>query len=537
MNQFIRPNVIPLVLLALIIVIVPTYAYNNVETVLFAESLMGIPFELGGNTPEAGFNSTGFIQYIFEEKENITLPQSPSKLWKLGEPIQRNEIQPGDILFFNGSKNLIPAIYKGDDIIIVVATDEGVVERNIKKHPYWRTRYKGARRYTDITNELDPIAIKALELAESPYELGGNNPNGFDHSGFVQYVFSQIKKLDFPRTSAEQWRIGMKVDMSDIKSGDVLFFQGDDVRLPAIYIDNGIFVIVTTEGVQVVDLETNDYWKSKLLGARRFTKNIIEESIVSNPIVENAMDLLETPHNPDGELPAEGFNSTSFVRYVFKDTFDIQLSAFADRIYEMGKHISKEELRPGDIVFFKGSKLIPGIYKGNGIFIVQTKMSGVAERDIESEYWSDIYKGARRLTEEDIHNLQPENYMQHENPVIREAMKYIGTPYLLGGETINGFDCSYFVQTVFRNSKNIYLPRKTKKQYKVGETIDYKDMRPGDVIYFSKKNSKKKKVSHTAIYLGNNYIIHASGDEDMTTISYLGKHWLDRIIKIKRFER
>ena len=199
----------------------------------------------------------------------------------------------------------------------------------------------------------------------------------------------------------------------------------------------------------------------------------------------------------------------------------------------MGESISKEELQAGDLVFFQGSSLIPGIYKGNGMFIVQTT-EGVAERDIESEYWSDIYAGAKRLTEADIYYSQPENYKEHENLVIQEAMKYIGTPYLLGGETMDGFDCSYLVQTVFRDAKNIYLPRITYKQCEVGETIDFENKRPGDVIYF--KGKWQEGISHAAIYLGNNYIIHASGDEGMTTISYLGQNLLDRLAVVKRFD-
>ncbi|TEB06184.1 Gamma-DL-glutamyl hydrolase precursor [Pelotomaculum schinkii] len=537
MNQFKKINVIWLILLILLTVTSPAYGYNNeteIQTVLLAESLIGKSFKQGGNTPEEGFNSTGFIQYIFREGENIVLPGSPSQLWKLGKPIERSEIQPGDVLFFTGRKNIIPAIYKGDDIIIVVATNEGVVKRNIVEDSYWRDRYKGARRYTNIADELNPVAVKALELVGSSYKLGGNDPNGFDHSGFVQYVFSEVNKLDFPRTSNEQWRVGMEVDTADIKSGDVLFFQGSSVRLPGIYIDNGIFVIVTTNGVAVIDLETSDYWKSRLLGARRFTNNIIEEGVVSNPIVEKAMDLLGTPYNPEGNSPTEGFfNTTNFVRYVFKDTLDIQLSVFSDRIYEIGESISKEDLQPGDLVFFRGSSLIPGIYKGNGMFIVQTT-EGVAERDIESEYWSGIYVGAKRLTGADIYYSQPENYKENENLVIREAMKYIGTPYLLGGDTIDGFDCSYLVQTVFRDAKNIYLPRITYKQCEVGETIDFENKRPGDVIYFTGK--WREGISHAAIYLGNNYIIHASGDEGMTTISYLGQDLLDRLAVVKRFD-
>ncbi|ATW25797.1 C40 family peptidase [Candidatus Formimonas warabiya] len=539
MNLLKKLNAIWLALWIMLTFVVPAYGYDNeteIQTVSHAENLIGKPFKEGGNTPEEGFNSTGFIQYVFREGESIVLPGSPSQLWKLGEPIKHSEIQPGDVLFFTGSSSLIPAIYKGDDIIIVVTTDEGVVIRNIAEDSYWRERYKGARRYTNIADKLNPAAVKALELVGAPYELGGNDPGGFDHSGLVQYVFREVYEPDFPRTSNEQWRVGLEVDTADLETGDVLFFQGNGVRLPGIYIDNGIFVIVTTNGVAVADLETSDYWKSRLLGARRFTKDIIEgATTVNNPIVKKAMDLLGTPYNSAGKSPSEGFNTNNFVRYVFKDVLDIQLSVFSDRIYEIGEAISKENLQAGDLVFFQESSLIPGIYKGNGIFIVQTT-EGVAERDIESTYWSGIYKGAKRLTEADIYYSQPESYREHENPIVREAMKYIGTPYLLGGETLDGFDCSYLVQTVFRDAKNIYLPRITYKQIEVGETIDFENKRPGDVIYFQGKWEQDGKTGHAAIYLGNNYIIHASGDEGMTTISYLGQYLMDRYLEVKRFD-
>lgn len=535
MNKFKKLYTIWLVVLILLTNMIPAYGYNSKEILELAESLLGIPFEQGGSTPDEGFNSTGFVQYVFREGKNIFLPNSPSQLWKLGKPIERNNIQPGDVLFFNGSKNIIPAIYKGDDTIIVVSTDKSVGIRNIAENPYWRDRYKGARRYTNMADELNPLAVKALELVGSPYELGGNDPSGFDHSGFVQYVFSEIYDLDFPRTSKEQQRIGLSVDIDDLESGDVLFFQGSNVLLPGIYIDNGIFVIVTTNGVASVDLKTSDYWKPRLLEARRFTRDIVEQAVtVDNPIVIKALDLLGTPYNYEGKSPSEGFNTTSFVRYVFKNVLNIEFSAFSDRIYEIGESISKEKLQAGDLVFFRGSSLIPGIYKGNGIFIVQTT-EGVAERDIESEYWADIYVGAKRLTEDDIYYSQPENYREHENSAIREAMKYIGTPYLLGGETVDGFDCSYLVQTVFKDAKNIYLPRITYKQCEIGETVDYENKRPGDVIYFSKEDQPEE-ISHASIYLGDNYIIHASGSEGMTTISYLGQYLLDRLVMVKRFD-
>lgn len=82
----------------------------------------------------------------------------------------------------------------------------------------------------------------------------------------------------------------------------------------------------------------------------------------------------------------------------------------------------------------------------------------------------------------------------------KEAAKFLGTPYLWGGTTPYGFDCSGLVQAVFRRF-GIILPRDSKDQRKIGKKIDYTDIRPGDLLFFP---------GHVAISTGVDGIIHAS---------------------------
>lgn len=88
------------------------------------------------------------------------------------------------------------------------------------------------------------------------------------------------------------------------------------------------------------------------------------------------------------------------------------------------------------------------------------------------------------------------------------ATSFSNMPYLWGGRTFMGIDCSGFIQVVFKaNGKQ--LPRDTSQQILVGTEIAHQDLKPCDLIFFS--NLESQKVSHVGMVLDNGKIIHASG--------------------------
>lgn len=112
------------------------------------------------------------------------------------------------------------------------------------------------------------------------------------------------------------------------------------------------------------------------------------------------------------------------------------------------------------------------------------------------------------------------------NKIITEAKKYLGTPYVWGGTSPNGFDCSGFVQYVLQKC-GITVPRTTELQVQVGRSIKKTDLRPGDLVFL--QNTYREGISHVGIYIGNNQMIHASSSKGVTisdlASSYYLKHY------------
>lgn len=92
--------------------------------------------------------------------------------------------------------------------------------------------------------------------------------------------------------------------------------------------------------------------------------------------------------------------------------------------------------------------------------------------------------------------------------IIAVARTFLGTPYMWGGKSPRGFDCSGFTQTVFR-TVGIALPRDSHKQAEFfqDQKIDHASAQPGDLLFFGTKDN----ITHVAIYLGQEQFIHSQG--------------------------
>lgn len=105
----------------------------------------GTPYQYGGATA-AGFDCSGFIRTAFNEALGRSLPRTTQQMVAMGEPVTRDQLQPGDLVFFNANgKNGHAGIFMGDDRFIHASSSMGVTESSLNDL-YWRPRYSQARR-------------------------------------------------------------------------------------------------------------------------------------------------------------------------------------------------------------------------------------------------------------------------------------------------------------------------------------------------------------------------------------------------------
>ncbi|OQB23372.1 MAG: Gamma-D-glutamyl-L-lysine endopeptidase [Firmicutes bacterium ADurb.Bin182] len=101
------------------------------------------------------------------------------------------------------------------------------------------------------------------------------------------------------------------------------------------------------------------------------------------------------------------------------------------------------------------------------------------------------------------------------NGIVSEAKKHLGLPYVSGGSTPAGFDCSGFTQYVYRNGAGISIPRVSKDQALSGIAVPYSQMRVGDLVAFNSP------VDHVGIYIGGGKFIHSPKPGDVVKITDL----------------
>lgn len=131
---------------------------------------------------------------------------------------------------------------------------------------------------TNISDLRKNLVKFAYKHQGTKYRSGGNDPNGFDCSGFVNFVFSEFK-IDLPRISRDQQKLATPLKAIDVQPGDLVFFaSGSGVNHVGIVVENknGFITMIhssTSQGIVVTDIDTSNYWKNRVHSYGTFLKD------------------------------------------------------------------------------------------------------------------------------------------------------------------------------------------------------------------------------------------------------------------------
>jgi cell wall-associated NlpC family hydrolase len=118
------------------------------ELVLHALNQIGVRYQIGGASPQTGFDCSGFVRYVVGQAVGLALPRNARSISDVGAQVGVDELQPGDLVFFNTQRRPFShvGIYVGEQRFIHSPNERGSVEVTDMRIHYWQQRYNGARR-------------------------------------------------------------------------------------------------------------------------------------------------------------------------------------------------------------------------------------------------------------------------------------------------------------------------------------------------------------------------------------------------------
>lgn len=139
--------------------------------VVHALGFLGVPYQLGGNNAEEGFDCSGFVQAAFRQVMGLQLPRISREQAQATAPIERSELAPGDLVFFNtlGRRYSHVGIYIGESRFVHSPRSGARIRIERMDLRYWTTRFNGARRVAAdaATTARTPAApLQAERLAQ-----------------------------------------------------------------------------------------------------------------------------------------------------------------------------------------------------------------------------------------------------------------------------------------------------------------------------------------------------------------------------------
>jgi cell wall-associated NlpC family hydrolase len=145
-----------------------TVADRTSELVMTAMGFLGVPYRRGGNDANTGFDCSGFVRSMYERTIGLVLPRLAKDQAAATQPIDKKELQPGDLVFFNTMKRAFShvGIYVGDGKFIHSPKPGAQVRVEDMQQSYWARRFDGARRVVALPDE--PATLQPATQSAQP---------------------------------------------------------------------------------------------------------------------------------------------------------------------------------------------------------------------------------------------------------------------------------------------------------------------------------------------------------------------------------
>ena len=316
----------------------------------------------------------------------------------------------------------------------------------------------------DYADKGDIVVV--LERDGDWYKVNYNTQVGYMHEDYLNFVDRENVELGYGKICG---------DIVNVRSGPAL---------------NKLVISQVEEGDMVYIIGINNGWY----------KVIVDEQI--GYVRSDYVELTEIPYENADSLkePLFFMNGKLFV-----DEIDISSLAKLDQLPQK-------------------DTVLPEV-------VVKTDEELKAEQETEQEtsYQAPETSVTPDEIVEEVIDEVPEEVVEDNfgNEVVAVAQKYLGVPYVWGGKSPSGFDCSGFVYYVF-NEAGYPLSRSMSYQYRAGTPVSKDELQPGDIVFF--QNTYTTGMSHVGIYTGNGMFIHAPSSgktvsyADLNSFYYIN-HW------------
>jgi cell wall-associated NlpC family hydrolase len=182
--------------------------------------------------------------------------------------------------------------------------------------------------------------------------------------------------------------------------------------------------------------------------------------------------------------------------------------------------------------------LLNALLFSENIFIIKNQDGTIATnkkvQHKKNSFFDDLIEEQTRLLSELKEIKLKKNRIFSKNKILNNAKKHLGGKYVWGGTKPKGFDCSGYVQYLYKK-EGVSLPRTAYAQSKVGLYVTRSELKRGDLLFFLTDKRRNIPITHVGMYIGNDKFIHAASRKKGIIISSLSKSKYNKIfVKAKR---